>query len=540
MKKRLKDIFKKLESKIRTVFVPDNYSGNELPLEEYYFSKKVPFTSICGKEASCQLNWIENAISCSPGLKIKAAGFSKDYSENWIKIDRIPYSTPIPSGNFDGIGIWLQTDGSGGNFHLSLTDPSGVEYTVSDNSALKIPGWRKLVYSFDEFKIADWSKKKSQEKMTSFINYSFSINLIPDKEKDVLKENLTIGKVFLIDAESPINSIDTVLSGFDFIPADFYRNSGFKYSELNIDNIDFFLFASSGDDSIINILPEQKKENANCTGIKVNYSINSNDHNCNHITIRSLKFHEIIDFNSFHGLIITIDNLTESCGELRFTIEDDSGNRASVSLYRVFNSKCVNRFYISRSRFILLDKPLKNISSYEFSISSHWNNIPIKNEFYLFPPDFISNNIKTESLNIPVVTSENLQPVQKIQEDCKVTAPLRKWWGLDRAAIFIEPTNLCNLRCIMCNHGNFSFKRPIGVMKFDNYKKILDEIDKLESNIWEIGPYWLGESFIHPQINQILSYTGNVKKHGNRFNNYTLHTNGILLEEKHFETLIES
>lgn len=68
--------------------------------------------------------------------------------------------------------------------------------------------------------------------------------------------------------------------------------------------------------------------------------------------------------------------------------------------------------------------------------------------------------------------------------------------------INLETTNLCNLRCISCpQRGEMTRKR--GFMKFDLFKKIIDEAS---GNVRNIQLHLFGEPLLHPDINKQLEY----------------------------------
>lgn len=72
--------------------------------------------------------------------------------------------------------------------------------------------------------------------------------------------------------------------------------------------------------------------------------------------------------------------------------------------------------------------------------------------------------------------------------------------------LMIEPTNYCNLRCPLCPTGNNSLTAPRGFMKFEDFKKIIDETGKYLLNItlWNYG-----EPFLHKDIYKMVSYIRN-------------------------------
>ncbi|OGD53074.1 hypothetical protein A3J78_01420 [Candidatus Beckwithbacteria bacterium RBG_13_35_6] len=71
--------------------------------------------------------------------------------------------------------------------------------------------------------------------------------------------------------------------------------------------------------------------------------------------------------------------------------------------------------------------------------------------------------------------------------------------------IGIELTNKCNLNCIMCPHQEMIKLnlRPLGVMEFSLFKKIIDEISSFAELVYLHG---LGEPLLHPHIFKFINY----------------------------------
>lgn len=69
-------------------------------------------------------------------------------------------------------------------------------------------------------------------------------------------------------------------------------------------------------------------------------------------------------------------------------------------------------------------------------------------------------------------------------------------------AIWIEPTNVCNLKCIMCPNSIIKQKKP-GFMKLSLYKKIIDQV---KSHVSYVVLCISGESLLHPKLTQMISY----------------------------------
>jgi len=67
----------------------------------------------------------------------------------------------------------------------------------------------------------------------------------------------------------------------------------------------------------------------------------------------------------------------------------------------------------------------------------------------------------------------------------------------------IEPTNICNLRCPVCETGAGILNRAKGFMSFDNYKII---IDKLGDHTNTLLFYFMGEPFLNKNAYDMISY----------------------------------
>jgi radical SAM protein with 4Fe4S-binding SPASM domain len=96
--------------------------------------------------------------------------------------------------------------------------------------------------------------------------------------------------------------------------------------------------------------------------------------------------------------------------------------------------------------------------------------------------------------------------------------------------LMIEPTNRCNLRCIMCPQAG-KLSRKKGQMEFSLFRKILDEAGDF---VKSVQLFHTGESFLHPQIFEMISYAASR-------NLYTLiNTNGTLLDEAKAHAILDS
>ncbi len=96
--------------------------------------------------------------------------------------------------------------------------------------------------------------------------------------------------------------------------------------------------------------------------------------------------------------------------------------------------------------------------------------------------------------------------------------------------LWVEPTSVCNLRCVMCPNKNLSPEEK-GFMDFDLFKKIIDEARHF---VFDIHLLHRGESLLHPQFFSMVRYAheaGIITR---------FHTNGTLLDREKAHQLLES
>ncbi|MCD6289017.1 MAG: radical SAM protein [Anaerolineae bacterium] len=97
--------------------------------------------------------------------------------------------------------------------------------------------------------------------------------------------------------------------------------------------------------------------------------------------------------------------------------------------------------------------------------------------------------------------------------------------------MYIESTNICNLKCVMCPTGRGEITRPKGFMDFDLFKRIVDEmspwVKTTTLHIW-------GEPLLHKRIFDMIAYCN---EKGLRSE---ISTNATLLDEERAKRLLES
>jgi radical SAM protein with 4Fe4S-binding SPASM domain len=109
----------------------------------------------------------------------------------------------------------------------------------------------------------------------------------------------------------------------------------------------------------------------------------------------------------------------------------------------------------------------------------------------------------------------------KRKETLLAHLPVRLW---------IEPTSVCNLRCVMCPNKDLPPAQK-GFMDLDLFKKIVDEAKGFVSDVHLLHR---GESLLHPDFFEMVRYAheaGIVTR---------FHTNGTLLDEDKARRLIEA
>jgi radical SAM protein with 4Fe4S-binding SPASM domain len=96
--------------------------------------------------------------------------------------------------------------------------------------------------------------------------------------------------------------------------------------------------------------------------------------------------------------------------------------------------------------------------------------------------------------------------------------------------LWIEPTNRCNLACVMCPNSRFK-KEDLGFMDFDLYRRV---IDQAAAFVHDVNLHHRGESTLHPRLADMIRYADE------RGMKVKLHTNGTTLNENLSRELIQS
>lgn len=106
--------------------------------------------------------------------------------------------------------------------------------------------------------------------------------------------------------------------------------------------------------------------------------------------------------------------------------------------------------------------------------------------------------------------------------------------------LFIDPTNLCNIRCQYCPTGDKnllkSVGRPNGVMSFELFEKIVNDLKEFEQKIKLINFYKDGEPLANKRFPEMARYL----TQSNVAERVWLKTNGLLLNPAINKELINS
>ena len=99
----------------------------------------------------------------------------------------------------------------------------------------------------------------------------------------------------------------------------------------------------------------------------------------------------------------------------------------------------------------------------------------------------------------------------------------------------IEPTSICNYRCVFCYQTDKTFTQHknkfMGHMRFDTFRQIVDQI---EGNIEFVTLASRGEPLLCPEIEAMLAYTHN------KFLNLKMNTNASMLDENKAHVILQS
>ena len=108
--------------------------------------------------------------------------------------------------------------------------------------------------------------------------------------------------------------------------------------------------------------------------------------------------------------------------------------------------------------------------------------------------------------------------------------------------ICIEPTNLCNFKCVMCFHGNNEYAedaKPLQNMSMELFEKTICDLEQWKAKTGQkiklIKLYSLGEPLLHPEIGAMVKRI----KEADICGQIEITTNGSLLSKETAEKLVD-
>ncbi|KAA0246494.1 MAG: radical SAM protein [Ignavibacteriota bacterium] len=103
-------------------------------------------------------------------------------------------------------------------------------------------------------------------------------------------------------------------------------------------------------------------------------------------------------------------------------------------------------------------------------------------------------------------------------------------WGMP-ISYSIEPTNHCNLKCPECPSGLGALTRPLGLLKSEDFKKLVDEISKTG---FYIQLFFQGEPYINKNLPEMISYAQSKKVY------VSISTNGHFVNAKNVDQVLDN
>ncbi|MFA5479071.1 MAG: SPASM domain-containing protein [Candidatus Muiribacteriota bacterium] len=108
--------------------------------------------------------------------------------------------------------------------------------------------------------------------------------------------------------------------------------------------------------------------------------------------------------------------------------------------------------------------------------------------------------------------------------------------------LIIDLISYCNLNCVMCPQSAINRNEKYrGVMDFELYKKIIDELAAPPQKARVIIPFWNGEPVLYPHFKQAVIYAGEKKRQNpEAWEVWSLHSNFTLINNEIAEAIIDS
>lgn len=133
---------------------------------------------------------------------------------------------------------------------------------------------------------------------------------------------------------------------------------------------------------------------------------------------------------------------------------------------------------------------------------------------------------------IKYFTVKRLINALKIILSFQVSKLLRKpiVWGKP-LTFSVEPTNYCNLECPECPSGLGELTRPLGLLKLEKFKELIDQIS---GHCFYIQLFFQGEPYINKELPDMIKYAQSQNVY------VSISTNGLLISEKKVDAILDS
>ena len=112
----------------------------------------------------------------------------------------------------------------------------------------------------------------------------------------------------------------------------------------------------------------------------------------------------------------------------------------------------------------------------------------------------------------------------------------------DDLHLLVEFTDFCNEKCGYCKQADFKTihgEMPKRFLQFDQLIRLVEGLKNNKLKVTALHPIWIGESLLHPQIAEMLSYLFIQNKQYNLFRGFVLNTNATLMSPQISDILMD-
>ena len=144
----------------------------------------------------------------------------------------------------------------------------------------------------------------------------------------------------------------------------------------------------------------------------------------------------------------------------------------------------------------------------------------------------VAKNRQMEINLVKYLTIKRLFNIIKMLSSFGLSKAIRKpvIWGMP-VSFTIEPTNHCNLQCPECPSGLGTLTRPLGLLKFDDFK---DWIDQIKDTGFYVQLFFQGEPYINKHLPDMIKYAQSQNIY------ISISTNGHFVTEKNVDIVVNN